>query len=309
MNAHTKTDSLPRKTKASSIEAVKFKDGMIVTAEDLQAAMQYPVAMFQALVRAYFGCGIVCGLELKPERGAGEKDDCDDGKGRKDARTFVVCINKGVALDCHGFPLELCGPIKLDLTPDPCSCEPPPKEVCIAIKRITSDEAPRDVCGCHTDEPRFQCSRVRDHVLVQAFLPDDEPHNLCKRSPRKEEQAKYPMQTVCECLKTCPDCDCCGDAWVLLGCVRLDENGIATDMDERKYVKPIECLCRPFEEQQQPKDETPYDRAPPEENRPDEERPQPEKPADKADYDKKEEPETYEKEEPKTPSSRGRKKK
>lgn len=307
MTAHMKTDSLPRKTKASSIEAVKFKDGMIVTAEDLQAAMQYPVAMFQALVRAYFGCGIVCGLELKPERGAGEKDACDDEKGRKDAaRSFVVCVNKGVALDCHGFPLELCGPVKLDLTPDPCSCEEPPDEVCIAIKRITSDEAPRDVCGCHTDEPRFQCSRVRDHVLVQAFLPNDEPHNLCKRSPKEETQPKYPMQAVCECLKTCPDCDCCGDAWVLLGCVHFDENGItAIDMDERKFVKPIECLCRTFEEQQQPKDETPYDKAPAEGKRPEDE-----EPAKKADYDKKEEPppETYDKEEPKA-SSRARKKK
>ena len=119
---------LPEMTKATPIEAVKFKDGMIVTANDLEAAMRYPVSMFQTVMRSYFGCGVICGLELKLASRA------------QNHPTFVVCVDRGVALDCYGFPLELCAPVKIDLTPDPCNCDPPPEKVCIAIRRVTSDE-------------------------------------------------------------------------------------------------------------------------------------------------------------------------
>jgi hypothetical protein len=247
---------LPEKTKATPIEMVKFRDGMIVTAEDLEAAMRYPVSIFQTLVRSYFGCGVVCGLDLKPDPKAGDRDPKTNA-----FPTFVVCVGRGVALDCLGFPLELCGPVKIDLTPDPCRCEPPPEEVCIAIRRITSDEAPRDACACDADDPRFQCSRVRDHVLIKVFLPDeldDLAGCLCAKprtgdgadkccAPEDEEEPNTPggaVEGLCDCLRTCSDCDCCEDSWVLLGCVTLSEDGIVrVDQSRRKYVKPIECVC------------------------------------------------------------------
>ena len=37
------------------IESVMFTDGMLVTAEDLNSAMRYPLTVMQVLNRAYFG--------------------------------------------------------------------------------------------------------------------------------------------------------------------------------------------------------------------------------------------------------------
>lgn len=241
MNTAMTTANLPQKTKATSIEGVNFKDGMIVTANDLETAMHYPVLMFQTLVRSYFGCGVVCGIEMTPDPTAGDS-------------TFVLCVGRGVAIDCQGFPIELCGTTKLDLTPDPCSCEPPPTELCIAIRRTTSDEAPADPCRCDTDDPRFQCTRVRDHVILRAFLPEDLKELagcLCAKTDDTDPSARLEANeteegsaSLCDCLKACPSCDCCGDSWILLGCVTLDEEGIdEIDLAKRKYVKPVDCAC------------------------------------------------------------------
>src|SRR5262249_54950808 len=113
---------LPKATRSTSLQAVNFKDGMIVTADDLATAMRYPLAVFQTLVRAYFGCGIVCGLDVKQVTPAAPPNpNCPPPTNSN----YMVCIDRGVALGCDGYPIELCAPINLDLTPDPC-CTPRP---------------------------------------------------------------------------------------------------------------------------------------------------------------------------------------
>ena len=59
---------------------------------------------------SYFGCGVMAGMDLKP----------DDKEGTLD--TFELCVEQGMAVDCHGFPLELCRPIKLNLAPSLTPC-------------------------------------------------------------------------------------------------------------------------------------------------------------------------------------------
>ena len=135
---------LPHTTRSMSLQSVKFKDGMVITADDLDTAMRYPLGVFQTLVRLDFGCGIVCGLEIR-DPGAQDYKEVTDCP-RLPAPNFTVCIEPGVALGCDGYPIELCAPVKLDLTPDPC-CDPRPVEVYIAIRRRTSDDAPRQDCG------------------------------------------------------------------------------------------------------------------------------------------------------------------
>jgi hypothetical protein len=242
---------LPEAVRPTRTESVKFRDGMIVTADHLESAMRYPASMLHTVLKGYFGCGVVCGLELKPDpRAHGEN-------------TFVLCVTEGVAFDCNGYPLELCGGVKLDLSPDPCSCDAPPKTVYIAIRRVTSDEAPNDPCTCDTDDPRFQCSRIRDHVKVKAFAESDLAElgpSLCERKVRSAANAAmnhpndrsdrgYQTQRqdhhLCECLTTCSDCACTDVSWVLLGAVSLGDEGIRQDVDykRRKYVRPTQCLC------------------------------------------------------------------
>ena len=57
---------------------------------------------------------------------------------------------------------------------------------------------------------------------------------------------------ICRCLTECADCECCGEGWVMLGCIELCAGGIiksSLDREERychrKWIKTIECLCRP----------------------------------------------------------------
>lgn len=230
------------KSRATSTEAVRFSDGMLVTAEDLTAAGRYPLDVLQVLVRSYFGCGIVCGLKVGRPPASGNSSANGTGTNANcppDTASFVIQVDRGVALDCHGFPLELCAPLKLDLTPDPCSCDDPPTELCIAIRHVTSDSAPKASCGCSTPSDHAQCSRVRDHVEVAAFPCEDLPENTCKAAPKNPDDT---APSLCDCLKDCAGERCCGESWVLIGRVTLNVDGVvATFEDGRQYVKPVRC--------------------------------------------------------------------
>lgn len=218
-------------TKKTNIRSTVFSDGMIVTADDLGTAMRFPLELLQVLVKAHFGCGVVCGLRLHQEP-------------EKEIDTFCVKVEPGVALNHHGHPLQLCEAVTLDLRPDPCDCDPPPKELCIAIGRVPIPES----CGDDGDDcddkgqPRCQHRRLREGVCVAAFVPDDiSGVAICQR-PEKYDWSDKP----CPCLKECPDCECCCESWVLLGCVTLVDDRITkVDRHRRKYVKPVECHCEP----------------------------------------------------------------
>jgi hypothetical protein len=251
----TATYQLPERVVGTTLESVKFSDGMVVTADDLDAAMTYPADMLQTVLRSYFGCGLVCGLSMVPDVKAGV------------AENYLLCINAGLAVDCDGFPVELCVKVNLDLTPDPCALLPDEGEqIYIAIRRVTSDEAPRDGCGCSTDvdDPRFQCSRTRNHTLVKAFrkseldgmrgvcaLPDPDRGPSPSGKPTVGAAAVPAVEegsgptSLCECLKQCPSCDHAPESWILLGCVTIvDGKGIVeVDDRRRRYVKPVHCAC------------------------------------------------------------------
>jgi hypothetical protein len=262
-----------KKTQPGSTEAVQFSDGMLVTAEDLTAAMRYPLSVVQVLLKAYFGCGIVCGLGLRdPAAGpAGETKDVrspgtahpEPVQSDKD-RNFILMVDKGVALGCDGYPIEICGPLKLDLTPDPCDPDEGEKELFIAVRRVTAAEAAARACGCGSTggEPAQQCTRMRDHALVQAFAKL--PAGICEIPPpakdgedgAKAGQASVERPTgvagICACLKQCGECACTGEPWVLLGSVRVGkEQGLRMiDESRRRYVKPLACVCDAVESSQ-----------------------------------------------------------
>jgi len=242
-----------KKTQAGSTQAVQFSDGMLVTAEDLGAAMRYPLSVIQVLLKAYFGCGIVCGLELTDPTAAQPAATGANGGVDAAGRTvspgcqpnFMLGIGRGVALGCDGYPIEICGPLKLDLTPDPCSRDTGEKTLLIAARRVTVPEAAARPCGCGSSggETSGQCNRVVDHVLVQAFEQGYPLPALCRREADSLEPAAG-SEAACAALKRCGEPTCCGEAWVLLGSVKLDEKGLrAIDSSGRRYVKPIACGC------------------------------------------------------------------
>lgn len=249
-----------KKSQAGSTEAVQFTDGMLVTAEDLGAAMRYPLSVVQVLLRAYFGCGIVCGLNIRAAAPPqpGQKDAADNAVGSRPPECdadYGLIVEKGVALGCDGYPIELCGPLKLDLTPDPCRVDRDSKPMFIAIRRVTAAEAAARPCGCGSsaDPSAQQCTRMRDHVLVQAFDQEHLPKDLCRAADPKtgagtSTAAAAPPEggasPACDCLTQCGDCACCGEPWVLLGSVTVGEQGLsAITREGSRYVKPVACLC------------------------------------------------------------------
>lgn len=266
-----------KKTQPGSTEAVQFSDGMLVTAEDLTAAMRYPLSVIQVLLKAYFGCGIVCGLDLKTPiegqsaemtNGAREPAGANRITAPECEPNFILIVEKGVALGCDGHPIEICGPLKLDLTPDPCRLDRTDKKLFIAVRRITAAEAAARPCGCGSagGEPGQQCTRMRDHALVQAFEEDRLPAGICRIPPAAKdvddatgraatvEQPPTGVTAVCACLKQCGECTSCGEPWVLLGSVVVGEGGLGTIERKicRRYVKPIACLCAASEGDQVP---------------------------------------------------------
>ena len=218
----------------TSISSPVFNDGMVVTAGDLNSAMQYPVALFQTLLRSYFGCGVVCGLKVEryPAKGNGDPGD----------EKWWLTLHPGTALDQNGHPLTICECQKISLKPDPCSCEELPETVCIAIRRCVVPEQPRDDSDpCEKpDGSAAAHRRMREYVEIKVFDPTDcdLPH-LCKKDPNDNDES------VCDCLKDCGSHCACGESWVVLACVKLDPCDGITDLeDRRRWVKPIHCECK-----------------------------------------------------------------
>ena len=254
------------RTPKASTQSVRFEDGMIVTAEDLTLATRYPLELLQVLVRAYLGCGVVCGLSLRQDARIEPRQD-KDGQCPPENATYIAEIAPGVALDCAGYPLEVCGPVRIDLMPDPCG-KPGPivgnetRRLHIAVRRAAQPETgPAGGCGCASSDDGCgdrdaQCRRVRDHVEIGVF--EELPEEACRRPQRVDDQPQGDCQaggnpgaaaehvSHCDCLTECSNCHCCGDNWVALGSVTIDKWGIVEDgidHDTRRYVKPTECVC------------------------------------------------------------------
>lgn len=261
MSNHKSAD--PQVLVGTSIEHVRFQDGQLVDAEALTAAALYPVSLLQLVLRSFLGCGIVCGLEVE----------------RPDVKRPVVRIKRGVMVDCHGMPVELCRDAVLDLTPDPCDCETDTRTLAIVMRRVTSEDVPRRVCGCgcgETESSHDDCNRVRDQVLIQGVdlqRLDPVRDHVCRTEPdddlgESEGSGKAGDTTApaaahdgdgqedgdeCGCLAACAERCCAERSWVLLASISISPAAEAErdneytlgelDLSGRKYVKPIEC-CR-----------------------------------------------------------------
>ena len=235
----------PDKDIKTANKAPIFSDGMIVTADDLITAVHYPLGLMRSLNRAYFGCGIVCGLTVRKHYNGDNDSSC----------AFKVIVERGTAIDCNGYPVYLPADCELDLTPDPCDTdlasgngnqELPKKSYCIAISRTLIDESPREdseICES-TQQPKTVYSRSREAARIRIFDIDDLPRDICKQQSRPSNRSEDEYG-VCHCLKQCTDSDCCTDeSWILLQCVDIDRCRLTlTDDEEPVYVKPIQCYC------------------------------------------------------------------
>jgi hypothetical protein len=184
---------------------------------------------------------------------------------------FTIEIGRGTALDCSGLPVELCKPVRFDISSKHCCHDVVEGEVCIYIRRMSSAEAPRG--DCCSSGSRVQCSRLQEHVEIRAFPKGGpEPKHACMRpfesatgsgsgcentggSTQGQNTNTTPVaEEICDCLASCNDSDCRGEGWILLGCLELCKTGIVISSfdDAKKYrkrIKTIECFCPEVEPQ------------------------------------------------------------
>ncbi|MDM0085097.1 hypothetical protein QTI17_31375 [Variovorax sp. J31P179] len=250
----------------SSLIRPHFTEGLLLQDDDLTAGVTYTRALSRMMFRTLFGCGVLCGLEVKPP-----KLEC--GK-------LKIDVDKGLALDCLGDPVELPKSVTIEI--DVCKVAVG-NELWIALKQKEKCCAPRTaVCTPDEDDPPSVCTRERDQYELCVFsnrppcscgcaaltppAATGESTPITKKSgakataapatpPTSTEPTKetWPLpNTPCLCnqrtatgacydkhyLGECP-CDCCECEWIVLAKASTDGNIWKVDHSVRRFVRPV----------------------------------------------------------------------
>jgi len=142
----------------------RYSPGLLLEDEDLTAGVDYSRELNRLLFRSLFGCGVICGLEVKVA------PDCDN-------HILVVTIGSGLALDCRGNAIEV--PYQQTIRVDP-DCKAFPNEIWVTACYTEKLCRPRDVsCGCDDGggPPQVQSTRIRAGFEVR--LSDEFPRGAC----------------------------------------------------------------------------------------------------------------------------------
>jgi hypothetical protein len=246
----------------TSLVRPHFSPGLLLQDDDLTAGVTYTRALSRLLFRTAFGCGVLCGLKVTQPA----LNKCGD---------LAVVIEKGVALDCIGDPIEVPKDQTITLT-----CETDiPDHLWLALRRYEKCCVPRTAVCSEDAEPPTVCTRERDGFEIQIFserpcscgcaplAPPDVTLSAKKSAAKKKTAAKTgggaahgtestePLPIDAECLCNhrhdegacyhdhyqgkCP-CECCESEWVLLAVANRDANGGWTvDHSVRRFVRPV----------------------------------------------------------------------
>ena len=82
------------KAGSSGIERPLFSPGLLLEDEDLTAGVNYTRELSRLLFRSLFGCGVICGLEVKGELFCKRQQ-------------LRVTVGPGLALDGAGNPMQV----------------------------------------------------------------------------------------------------------------------------------------------------------------------------------------------------------
>ena len=173
----------------SKLVKARFAQGQILQHEDLALLNEYTRELSRLLFRSFFGCGVICGLVVKPE-----VDKCN--------KVFVT-VGAGLALDCSGDPVHV--PKDQHLAIDE-NCYPDlPDELWVVLCGTTKHCAPRtSMCASDDDEPTSVCTRERDMFEIRVL--SERPKCACGC-----DESTYPSTTgetkdYCWCTDPIPDC-------------------------------------------------------------------------------------------------------
>jgi hypothetical protein len=215
-----------------------YSPGLLLRDDDLTQAVTYTRELNRLMFRTLFGCGVLCGLVVT---------FCSAACGK-----LKFTIDKGVALDCEGDPIEL--PEQQTVTIDLCTTDGHAKELSklwFVLCRYDKCCAPRSAsCGSDDDQTVSVCTRERDGFEIRVV--DTRPECACGCHPKEsavhsdEADSRYDcVDCQNECHRDhnagkCP-CDCCDCDCIILARASKRNGQDVWDLwhNVRRFVRPV----------------------------------------------------------------------
>jgi hypothetical protein len=222
----------------STLVRPKFGPGMLLQHEDLEQLSTYTRELSRLLFRSFFGCGVVCGLEVAPARVCGKSG---------------ISVSPGLALDCSGDPVYLPAERSLEIEKD---CEETPHQTLwVILCRTEKCCSPRpSMCASDEDETPSVCTRERDgfEICIVSDLrkcscrceqpPSNYiyPDNACKCADPNHPCYEDHYDGKCGCYAG-EGCDCSCGCILLAQLNRPHEEGKpwAVDHNVRRFIRPV----------------------------------------------------------------------
>ena len=230
----------------STLQRARFGPGMLLQHEDLEQLNTYTRDLSRLLFQSFFGCGVVCGLQVS---------------GVVDCGQLNVTVQKGLALGCSGDPVYVPEPKtaktdkeKFDPTKD--------TQVWVALCLTKKCCAPRTTTCCSDDdEATSDCTREKDGFEIRIYKA--RPDCACGCPPPKDTNQKGPApylenENFCQCVDpndpcykdhyagtcgcTCGECSACDCKCILLASLKVDKDKWKADHKVRRFIRPVLML-------------------------------------------------------------------
>jgi len=231
----------------SPLTTAKFGPGMLLQSDDLEQLSNYTRDLSRLLFRSFFGCGVVCGLDIP------DPQPVQCGK-------LVFTVNPGLALDCCGDPIYvpqpqpitvdtscnqdtqlwvvLCGTRKC-CAPRPAMCSADDQDspsVCTRERygfelRVLNDSSQVTcMCGCGS----------KDNCTPQAAFNPSSTQNMCQCADPAMSCNQNHYNGICDC--SCIDssnCQCQCDCILLAQLTTQDQQNWTVDYSGRCFIRPM----------------------------------------------------------------------
>lgn len=208
----------------------KFGPGMLLQHQDLELLNSYTQNLSRLMFRSLFGCGVVCGLDVKVEMKCGK---------------LFVKVNSGVAIACSGDPIWVPETTEFALS-DNCDTgftDPLWVVLCRTVKccgprtSVCDDDEISSICTREVDGYEIRVETSRDCFCG---CPGVDPKTgLAKQIEDKDRKSCYDghYDGTCGCsCGECSDCDC--DCILLARLTKIDEEW-KPDHSVRRFVRPV----------------------------------------------------------------------
>jgi hypothetical protein len=218
----------------STLAWPRFGPGMLLEHGDLELLPAYTRELNRMMLRALFGCGVVCGLKVDAVEHCGK------------VRITVEC---GLAIDCEGDPVYVPKTQVFDLDGEcDTQVEGPLWVVLCGTSKCCAPRA--SMCASDEDESPPVCTRERDAFEIRVL---DAPIGCgcleartgrwdtpCKCADPAQECHQDHYNGVCGCKDG--DCECCDCDCIVLarvGATGDREKPWKTDHGVRRFVRPV----------------------------------------------------------------------